>query len=155
MRIPRAQHYRESAYREALIEHKFLGELLSCYWRRNWPDKIEVAKPEVDNAGYDLVLEANNIVRHVQLKSAVGTAATVPVNRLLEDKPSGCVVWIKLDPDLNLEYFRWFGNAPGERMPPVSGFALISGQTYRVPVGRLEKVETIRAITERLFGTTS
>jgi hypothetical protein len=31
---------------------------------------IEVLKSEVDRAGYDIVLEANGVIRHVQLESS-------------------------------------------------------------------------------------
>lgn len=148
--LPRALHYRESAYRERIIEHKFLGSLLPEYWRRNWPDRIEVSKPEVDNAGYDLVLEANGITRHVQLKSSVEATGVVPVNRLLEDKPLGCVVWMKIDANLNIAEFRWFGSQG--RMPPVSEFPKLSGNRYRVPIGRFEKLGSIQDVMDRLFG---
>ena len=69
--LPRKLHYQESSYREQIMEYKFLGLLLPEYWRRNWPDRIEVSKPEVENTGYDLILEARGIVRHVQLNSSV------------------------------------------------------------------------------------
>ncbi len=48
----------------------FIGELLKISWASKKCD-LEFAKPEVDNAGYDLILEANGIIRHVQLKSGV------------------------------------------------------------------------------------
>ena len=36
-------------------------------WKRgDW--RLEILKPQVDDSGYDLVLEANSIIRHVQLK---------------------------------------------------------------------------------------
>lgn len=61
-------HSNNSAFREKLIEHLLVGELLKFAWKHELA--IEVAKPEVDNSGYDIILESNNIVRHVQLKSS-------------------------------------------------------------------------------------
>lgn len=63
------EHFRNSSLRESLIEHLFIGELLKYSWRRG-DFSFEVSKPEVDNSGYDIVLEANRIIRHVQLKAS-------------------------------------------------------------------------------------
>ena len=63
------------------------------------------------------VLEANKVLRYVQLKSSHRTSATanVPVNVNLEGKPGGCVVWMKFDPEtVELGPYRWFGAKPGE-----------------------------------------
>ena len=52
------EHSINSSYRERLIEHLFVGELLKLSWR-NKDFSLEVSKPEVDNSGYDLIIEAN------------------------------------------------------------------------------------------------
>ena len=44
----------QTTYREALTTYRFLIDLLWPYWKKNWPDRIEVSTPEVDDAGYDL-----------------------------------------------------------------------------------------------------
>jgi hypothetical protein len=41
--------------------------------------QVEVLKPEVDDSGYDLVLEANGFVRHVQLKASAQGSKTAKV----------------------------------------------------------------------------
>jgi hypothetical protein len=38
-------------------------------WRNGARD-IEVLKSEVDRGGYDVVLESNGVIRHIQLKSS-------------------------------------------------------------------------------------
>ncbi len=41
--------------------------------RHLWLDgftRLELLKPQVDNSGYDLVLEANAVTRHIQLKAS-------------------------------------------------------------------------------------
>ncbi len=60
--------------------------------------QLEVMKPEVDNAGCDVVLEDNNIIRHIQLKTSKfgGKTSGQKVNVRLANKPSGCIVWILL-----------------------------------------------------------
>ncbi len=62
-------HSFDSSLREQALGHQFLSLLLVFMWR-NGRRNIEVLKGEVDCGGYDLVLEANGVVRHVQLKSS-------------------------------------------------------------------------------------
>ena len=88
---------------------------------------MELFKPHVDDSGYDLMLEANGIVRHVQLKTSHHRAATaiVDVNAALAGKPSGCVVWIRYDPEsLNLGPLLWLGRAPGGKRPDLAPFKI-------------------------------
>lgn len=63
------EHSLYSSYREALLEHLFAGEIMRHLWLRG-NVRIETLKPQVDDCGYDLVLEANGVVRHVQLKAS-------------------------------------------------------------------------------------
>lgn len=88
-----------SSYREQLVEYAFVSELLQDGWlRRRQP--IDVLRSDVDAAGYDLVLECQGITRHVQLKSTVlgGTTRTQKIHTKLGSCPSGCVVWVVLEP---------------------------------------------------------
>jgi hypothetical protein len=81
---------------------------------------IEVLRAEVDKGGYDVVLEANGIIRHIQLKSSHRLAKTsdVSINIALARKPSGCVIWIRFDSEtLALGPFLWFGGEPGAALP--------------------------------------
>lgn len=114
-----ADHTEHSSLREKLIEHLFLGEVLKELWRRGQRD-VEVLQAQVDNRGYDLVIEAAGTMRHVQLKASHRTAKTreVGVQKALCCKPSGCVVWIWFDPDsLAFDRFLWMGGAPGQPLP--------------------------------------
>ena len=114
-----SKHSEHSSYREKLIEHLFIGELLKLSWQ-NGDCQLEVGKPEVDNSGYDVILEANRIIRHVQLKASYvgGKTSRQKVHVKLADKPSGCVVWICFDEDtLELGPFYFFGGEPGKPMP--------------------------------------
>jgi hypothetical protein len=108
-----------SSLREKVLEHLFVGDLLRCLWRLGRRD-IELLRAEVDYAGYDLVLECNGCVRHVQLKSSHRNSAVVAVNAHigLAEKPSACIVWIKFDlSTMELGPFLWFGAEPGQRIP--------------------------------------
>ena len=48
------EHYLKSSFRENLIEHLFIGELLKISWSRV-EYSLEVSKPEVDASGYDII----------------------------------------------------------------------------------------------------
>jgi len=117
------QHTQYSSYREKLIEHLFIGELLKHSWRDH-ACSLEIAKPEVDNSGYDLIAEANGIVRHIQLKTSKigGKTANQKVHKKLEEKPSACVVWIYFDENtLHLGPFLYFGAVAGQALPSLDG----------------------------------
>jgi hypothetical protein len=57
-----ASHW--SRVRENMVEHVFIAELLQEAWFVR-EQRIEVLRAEVDAFGYDLVLECNDIVRHL------------------------------------------------------------------------------------------
>lgn len=114
----------QSSYREKLLEHLFVGEVLRCLWRRN-STSAELLRPEVDNGGYDFVLGCGPVTRHIQLKSSHRDASTQTqnLNIRLADKPSGCVVWMYFDREsLELGPYLWFGAAPGKPLPDISTF---------------------------------
>jgi len=116
------EHSTNASHREKLIEHIFVGELLKHAWQKQ-EYGLEVAKPEVDNAGYDLILEANGTLRHVQLKSSFtgATTASQKIHLALATKPSGCVIWTYFNPEsLILGPFLYFGAEPGHPLPDIS-----------------------------------
>lgn len=113
------EHSINSSFREKLIEHLFVGELLKLSWMNN-DFSLEVSKPEVDNSGYDLIIEARGTLRHVQLKAAFVGAKTSRqnINISLAHKASGCVVWVYFNQtNLELGPFLFFGGKPGSPLP--------------------------------------
>jgi hypothetical protein len=159
-------HSAQSSTREKVLEHLFIGDLLRCLWRRGARD-IEVLRAEVDKGGYDLVLEANGVLRHVQLKSSHRAAKTnqVGINIALAQKPSGCVVWTRFDPaTMELGPFLWFGGDPGARLPCLGdriGRHTIGDSTgvkaerpniRLVRRSRFEALPTMDAVAGALFG---
>ena len=62
-------HSLHSSYREMLLEHLFVGEVMRHLWVSGGK-RLEILKPQVDDAGYDLVFEMDQIVRHIQLKTS-------------------------------------------------------------------------------------
>ncbi|WP_282236072.1 hypothetical protein [Salinicola endophyticus] len=72
-------HSTHASYRERLIEHLFIGELLKHAWLVR-DRRLEIARPEVDNSGYDLIAEERALVRHLQLKASKLDARTARQN---------------------------------------------------------------------------
>lgn len=164
------QQYRQSSYREKLIEHLFVGELLRLSWLSG-DCELEVAKPEVDNRGYDIILERRGVIRHVQLKTSHrgAAAANQKLHLGLARKPSGCVVWIQFDAKtLALGPFLFFGALPGLRLPDINGFKVgkhTKGNSSGikadrpdirvVPKARFIRLAAIEDVFEALFGGAS
>lgn len=116
-----AAHYLYSSYREAMLEHLLLGELMRVAWRNDWRKPLGVYKPQVDSAGVDVVLVRDGVTRPVQLKTSKigGRARAVNVHRSLWERPGSCVIWTWFDPEtLELKEFLWLGE-PGQPLPPL------------------------------------
>ena len=162
-----SEHSIYSSYRESLIEHLFAAAVMKHLWLNGFR-RLELLKPQVDNSGYDLVMEANSVIRHIQLKASHRGAATpgVGINVALAEKPSGCVIWIIFDPaQMEIGPFLWLGGSPGEPLPdlsryPVGRHAKANAQGIkserlnirRVPKRSFEKISSIDDLAFRLFG---
>ena len=157
-----SEHSERSLYIEKMIEHLFIGELLKVswvLWLKGRSSLLEVAKPEVDDSGYDVILEANEFVRHVQLKSSIlgGKTSQQTVHKRLAEKPSGCVVWVRFDEEtLELKEFLFYGSKPGRRLslhnlPPVAK----RPNTHRIRKGLFDSYESAEEIYQVLFGENS
>ena len=158
--------FRFSSYREHVLEHQLVGEILRDLWVRH-AYAVEVLRAEVDAAGYDVVLEYQSVVRHIQLKAtrAGGKRASVGVNIKLRDKPSGCVVWFHFAPDTMRPTgpFYWLGGLPGTPIPDLgktlgrhtkgdsTGHKAQRENIREVPKRRFDVVHTISELTTRLF----
>ncbi len=165
-RIEASAHSSDSSLREQALGHVFLGQLLTFMWQSGARD-IEVLKSEVDRGGYDLVLEANGIIRHVQLKSSFrgSKVREVDVSTKLLRKPGGCVLWIEFDSEsLGIGRFYWFGGKAGTALPDLGlrvsrhSKGNSDGEKNERPIhrvltrGRFEPLADIREVVERLFG---
>jgi hypothetical protein len=157
------KNFTHSTLRERIVEHIFVGDVLRALWRRGILD-VEILRPEFDAHGYDVVLSRGRIVRHLQLKTQA--KGKVGVSRALADKPSGCVVWITIDTEtLELGPFYWFGGAPGEPLPSISGYPILKRTTpnaagvkpfrknhHKLPLSCFSELRTIDDVIARLFG---
>jgi hypothetical protein len=157
----------QSVYRERLLEHLLLGHLMRHSWL-SCGASLEVSHPMIDRAGHDVVLDDNQITRHVQFKSATRTAKTSrqTIHLELGRKPSGCVVWILFEPaSLELGPFLFFGGMPGTPLPAITNFPVAKhtkGNAQGVKLERpnlrviprreFKQLATVHAIYTALFG---
>lgn len=162
--------YRKSMFYEQLVEHAFVSEVLQEAWY-NFGKTVEVLRSEVDASGYDLVLDCNGTMRHVQLKTSTPDAKAQgqKVNVALASKPSGCIIWVIRHEDVDtcrmrLSY-RVFGASPTQPLPSLAGLktakhtkANAAGVKAEraavriVPKSRFDSVATTRELLEWLFG---
>ncbi len=147
---------RNSSFVEKLIEHAFISEMLqeAAFARKQ---RLEVSRPEVDMAGYDLLMECGGVIRHVQLKASKSQSKTSvqKVHLDLGKKPSGCVVWIFWEVDdaqnrVVLSPFLFFGSSPGKPLPSLSGFRTAK-HTKGDSTGRKKERPMIRSIPKGKF----
>jgi hypothetical protein len=151
--------------REKVFEHLFLGELTRALLRSR--RRCEVLRAEFDGSGFDVALEAEGVLRHVQLKAmrADGKRANVDIHTALATKPSGCVIWMLVDPTtFDVTKWRWFGGKPGEPLPPLGnklvkhskanseGLKAERPDLRHVGRGRFETISSMETLIERLFG---
>ncbi|ASY46568.1 hypothetical protein CJD35_18995 (plasmid) [Sphingobium xenophagum] len=155
-----------SATRETILQHRFLADVGGELWRRGEFD-FSVSHSEVDNSGYDLIIEARGIMRHVQLKAMHGQARrrSFDIQTRLGAKPNGCAVLIRHDArSLAVEAYRWFGAPPGQGLPPLGekvtrhakgnalGHKADRPALREVPLARFAPVSDIAALVVLMFG---
>lgn len=161
------EHSLHSSYREKLIEHLLVGELLKLSWKTK-DFSLEISKPEVDRSGYDIIAEANGIIRHIQLKATfIGSAtASHKIHISLAKKPSGCVVLVYFNNQtLDLGPFHYFGGIPGQPLPSLenlkiakhtkgdaNGLKLERPNVRVLNKGNFIKLKTIDELYSQLFG---
>jgi hypothetical protein len=133
--------------------------------------RVEVLRPEIDASGFDVVLECEGILRHVQLKTtrAGGRATKQKVNIALGSRIGGCIVWLVRSVDEERQRvaftYRFFGGGPGDPLPPLDGFRVarhVKGNAQGikaerpairwVPKGQFEEFADVGALLERMFG---
>ena len=160
--------YLKSSFYEQLVEHVFVSEVLQEVWY-SFRRTAEVLRSEIDAFGYDLVLDCNGVVRHVQLKTSKHDAKAngQKVNEALAGKPSGCVVWVFRNEQQGRMVFtyRFFGGKAKKPLPSLEGFKVAKHSKGNakgvkaerkairvVPRSKFTPIPGIRELVETLFG---
>ncbi|MCY2973139.1 MAG: hypothetical protein NTW52_00565 [Planctomycetota bacterium] len=162
--------YMKSTFYEQLVEHVFISEVLQEVWYY-YGKTVEVLRSEVDASGYDVVLECNEVLRHVQLKTSRRESKTArqKVNIALAAKPSGCIVWIVRSEDIescraSLSYL-FFGGESRMPLPSLEGFKVATHTKGNaegvkkeraairvIPKAKFTPIATTRELVSVLFG---
>jgi hypothetical protein len=147
-----SQDTEQSAYRERLLEHLLISELLKLSWYRG-DCSLEISQPEVDRAGYDLIAEAYGVIRHIQLKTtAVGSKTSEhTISLALASKPSGCVVVVQFEKaSLKLGPFLFLGGPPGKPLPSLTSFKVAKNVRANAQGKKTER-KNHRVVSHRNF----
>lgn len=119
-----SSHSLYSQLRESITTHAFLAAIGAEVWRRGHFD-AEILRAEFDAGGHDLVITANGVTRHIQLKSmrVSGRSGSWSTSQRLADLPSGCIVVLHIDDtDLRIRRFGLFAGPPGDPLPDISNY---------------------------------
>lgn len=170
--VARINEINDSTAFEKMIETAFLRDVLEEMWFGRG-EIVDVMHSSLDAFGFDLVLETNGVLRHVQLKARRrgGKNASLKINTKLGERVSGCVVWMEwaraADRNAMEIDYRWFGGPPGMPLPPLGDRVAKHAKANALgvknerkgirvlPLGQLERLESIRELTDRLFGPSS
>ena len=140
---------------EKILEYRFLAELTSELYRRRTP--FDVMRGDVDHHGYDLAIEANGILRHIQLKGVKAEASTDVwyFNVNLWHRGSGCIVVLEHDKFCSeISCIRFFGGLPGQ---PLSKALALEGKKPSKKVKLTQKrfpelTGGVKELVLKLFG---
>lgn len=162
-----------SLYREHLFAQLFVADLLKAAWVGGYPP-LEVAHPEVDFQGYDLILTCGRVTRHVQVKGGRRLSRRGRRARCFGIQAVACVIFLRPTVfgavDIRFVY-RFFGAAPGQPLT-LTGLRTARATTYartgagepylkerskrsnhrRVSVGRFDKGVDPLGLLNKLFG---
>jgi hypothetical protein len=123
-----------SSHVENVLRHAFLAELAGEVWRDDPNEPLGISKAEVDDSGYDLVLERNGTIRRVQMKHAheQKTPKSFSVRVEFATYPGSCIVVISHTlSDLKPASYSFYGGGPDEEMPYIEAH-----RTTKSPVRR-------------------
>lgn len=157
-----------SSHVENVLRHAFLAELAGEVWRDDPNEPLGISNAEVDDSGYDVVLERNAIIRRIQLKQHHEGKAPRAFSVRMEfaTHPGSCIVAIAHSLiDLKPTSYSFYGSGPEDPMPYVEAHQVtmapgrrtsdgkrVMRLKYRdVPFSRFKKNLTIRQLIEELF----
>jgi len=154
---------------EKILEYRFLAELTSELYKHDTP--FDVMRGDVDHHGYDLAIEANGRLRHIQLKGkkAGARARGWHCNDNLWQRGSGCIVLLEHAKFCSeISGIRFFGGRPGEKLCKAPRIRTKGPPKPRVVKGkkpskkvwvtsgyfeeRLKKGEEVKELARLLFG---
>ena len=155
----------DSTLIEKALEHQLTGAIMARLLLRG--QRYELLHGVCDRDGYDVVIEAGGVMRHIQLKAVVqgGRRASFSLSTRLATKPSGCAIWICWDPaTISFSAFRFFGAEPGQPLPDLGdriprhsransmGTKGTRPDHREIPASRFRRVANLDELIDLLFG---
>ena len=136
-------------------------------WRRGHYD-TEIMRPEFDAGGHDLVITANGVTRHIQLKATILSSkrANWDASERLATRSSGCLIVLHIDEkNLKIRRFGLFAGPPGHPLPDITSYRAtryrkgdskapkVARKDRRtVPKGKFDVYEEVAGLYDALFG---
>jgi hypothetical protein len=157
-----------SSHVENVLRHAFLAELAGEVWRDDSNEPLGISNAEVDDSGYDIVLERNAIIRRIQLKQhhESKTPKAFPVRVEFATYPGSCIIAIAHSlSDLKPTSYSFYGSGPDDHMPYIEVNRTTKAARRRTPEGtralrlnyrdvpfsRFKKKLSMRQLIEELF----
>ena len=160
-------HTSHSQLRESITTHAFLAAIGTEIWRRGHFD-AEILRAEFDAGGHDLVITANGVTRHIQLKAIKLSAKSNSwgTSQRLADQRSGCVVVLHIDDqNLRIRQFGLFAGPPGQALPDITGYRPtkhtkadsmgrkgVRKGRWEVPKSKFHHYDQLSGLYDALFG---
>jgi predicted Rossmann-fold nucleotide-binding protein len=128
-----------SRYVENVLKHAFVAQLASEVWARDPFANLQVYNSEVDDSGFDIVLQLGSHVRYVQLKQTrndkVPRSSSVRLSFAV--MPGSCVVLMSHSIDkLHLTHYRFWGAGPSEPMQSIAALKATKSPIRRDTEGK-------------------
>ncbi|HZP93204.1 MAG TPA: hypothetical protein VFB20_10015 [Burkholderiales bacterium] len=157
-----------SSHVENVLRHAFLADLASEVWRDDPNEPLGISNAEVDDSGYDVILERNATIRRIQLKQTHDekTPKKFSVRVEFATYPGACIVVIAHSLlDLRPTSYSFYGSSPDNPMPYIEahrttkapGRRTADGKRilrlkYRdVPFSRFKRNLSMRQLLDELF----
>jgi hypothetical protein len=157
-----------SSHVENVLRHAFLAELAGEVWRDDPNEPLGISNAEVDDSGYDVVLERSATIRRVQLKQHHQDKAPRAFSVRVEfaTYAGSCVVAIAHSlVDLKPTSYSFYGGGPDESMPYIEAHRTTKAAGRRtaegtrvlrlkyrdVPFSRFKKNLSMRQLIAELF----
>jgi hypothetical protein len=157
-----------SSHVENVLRHAFLAELASEVWRDDPNEPLGISKAEVDDSGYDLVIERNGAIRRIQMKHAHEEKTPKSFSARVEfaTSPGSCIVVVSHSlADLKPTSYSFYGSGPEKEMPHIEAHRTTKSPGRRgpdgkrklrlkyrdVPYSRFKKGLSMRQLLQELF----
>jgi len=128
-----------SSHVENVLRHAFLAELASEVWRDDPNEPLGISNAEVDDSGYDVILERNVTIRRIQLKQTHDEKVPKKFSVRVEfaTYPGSCIVVISHSVlDLRPTSYSFYGSSPYDPMPYIEAHRTTKAPSRRTADGK-------------------